>query len=91
MSNTVIWSNLPNATFSTPTSTVTPPPLASGVRGDCSRYFPSSDFPEGVNGTTSSWSACERVGAAYGVSMFDLGNWNIGIASVENFNYLQVH
>ncbi|KAF2737440.1 hypothetical protein EJ04DRAFT_395349, partial [Polyplosphaeria fusca] len=73
------WTNLPAATFTTPKPSTTEIPLASGVRGDCARYFRGSDFPGGINGTGWAISACERVANAYGVSLDDLTNWNTGL------------
>jgi hypothetical protein len=76
--NTVTWGDLPDATYTTPTPTVTLAPLASGVRSDCARYFSGSDFPEGIKLPVNSLSACERAASVYNVSPFDLGNWNVG-------------
>ncbi|KAL8730715.1 MAG: hypothetical protein Q9166_003907 [cf. Caloplaca sp. 2 TL-2023] len=71
------YDDLPDATYVSPTATLTAGPLANGTRADCNNHFDGGIFQSDVAGTN--WkSRCELAAATYGVDLSDFGTWNTG-------------
>ncbi len=75
------FTDLPTATYTTPTSTQTPLALANGTRDDCNNYFAGDIFQSDLNG--SNWKGqCELAASIYGVDLNDFGRWNVGLGNI---------
>jgi hypothetical protein len=74
---TAKFSDLPAATFSQPTATVTGRPLANGTRQECDTYFDGAYFQRNVSG--SRWNSnCAFAAEIYEISLDALAFWNPG-------------
>lgn len=67
---------LPAVNWSSPTATTTKLPLATGTRGDCSRYIAGDDYQKVLDDTPYLVSNCHLAAEVMGVPLEDLGFWN---------------
>ncbi|KAL8772227.1 MAG: hypothetical protein Q9203_001365 [Teloschistes exilis] len=75
---TAHYTDLPDATYVSPSATATPTPYADGTRTDCNSYFNGDIFQGSIAGTN--WkSNCELAAASYDVDLSDFGTWNTGL------------
>lgn len=82
---TAKFSDLPDATYTSPITSSTSVPFADGTRSDCNKYFDGDTFQKGVAGTN--WnSECQLAAAVYDVDLADFGVWNTGESRHSNFS-----
>lgn len=73
------FTDLPDATYVTPTATATALPFANGTRTDCNNYFRGDIFQTDLTGSYYR-SNCELAAASYDVELEDFGTWNTGLS-----------
>ncbi|EFQ32525.1 LysM domain-containing protein [Colletotrichum graminicola] len=73
---------MPDATWTAPTPTKTPAPLASGTLRDCASYFLGDDWQLDVT-DTDYISRCQLIAEIWGVALEDLGIWNPSLGDVS--------
>lgn len=77
------FTDLPDATYVTPTATATSVPFADGTRTDCNNYFNGDIFQTDLTG--SYWNSnCELAAATYDVDLESFGTWNTGLGNITS-------
>ncbi|KAL8653777.1 MAG: hypothetical protein Q9226_003712, partial [Calogaya cf. arnoldii] len=83
------YTDLPDATYVSPTAISTLVPLANGTRADCNYYFNGDVFQNDI--TNTNWkSKCELAASTYDVNLGDFGGWTCqGILRVYELTIAQ--
>jgi hypothetical protein len=79
---TVVFSNLPDATYTSLANNDTGLPLANGTRADCNWYINGDDYQDDWSGSVYI-SNCNALAAVYSVSLAELGSWNPSLGNTS--------